>query len=130
TYRLQAYVLGVEESLRAQKLEIDLDSTEREAGLGASVWINAASGLVVAGRAEYFDHTATIEAAGQSGVASNYDIKQSRYLADLSIGYDVLNRITDNHSFIIYASGAMTQIPLLPLEFEGGPGQVPGLSAN
>jgi len=122
SHQVSLYAMMVKEILRAQKLEIDVDSQEQIIGFGARFWLNPVSGLILSGFGQYHEFVSALQREGGDPV----DLKQSRISGAFLIGWDFLPRIKE-HSLSVSVGGAIIQIPLLPLAFSGSPTAVPRL---
>jgi hypothetical protein len=129
-HQVGAFFSYTNESLRAQKLEVDLLSEERIAGIGAYFASRPFGGILLSGSATYHEHIATVS---QDEFFSNQtlDIQQSRYTVDIGLGWNLFYGL-DLHQQELSISlvSVLMQLPHLPLEFNGSPGSLPSLSAE
>lgn len=108
---------GLSETMEVQKLELDLKSTTQQAGGGAGFWLNPAAGLILSGQADYHEHQDKKVTQPTLFPDTKLTINQSRYDADFSVGYNLLDLFGVRRVvFALAGSAAMTQLPMVPAE--------------
>lgn len=126
-YQLSLFAFHGQEKLRMQKLEVYFSSLERVTGGGGSLWINPVSGLVVSAAGWYHEHIGSVEQP--SFFAEKLKVKQSRYLLEFMVGWNLLHWTKfDNQLLTVSFSAASAQLPFLPLEYDASSGNVPEIS--
>ncbi len=120
---------GEQERLRTQKLDVDIDSSGTYYGGGAGLWLNPLAGLVLSGQGDYHEHQDHNATQPSVFPGMKIPVLQSRYTADIEIGYNVLD-FFDVHSQILTlsAAAAVTQLPFLPTVFDSTAGVVPSFT--
>jgi hypothetical protein len=129
-YQLSFFLFHGQEKLRLQKLEVLFSSLEQVTGIGASLWVNPVSGLLVSGSGWYHEHKGGGTQRSLFG-DQKIEIDQARYLVDLTVGWNLLHWTKlDNHILHLSFTSASAQMPFLPLEFDASLGQLPALTKN
>jgi hypothetical protein len=126
-YVMQSYLFYVDESLRAQKLDIDLKSQAHAVGAGVNWWAQPFSGFVLSGAAFYHEHRGEVDAASL-GAETAYKLDEPRFTGELGFGWDLLEGLDlPRHRLAATLLLAYVRVPRLPLVFDGSPGATPDL---
>jgi hypothetical protein len=117
----------VRETIRAQKLEIDLSSEKSNAGLGFDLFTRPVGGFMVTAIGEYHEHAAIVATKkGSSDFSQTATISAARFNLSLGLGFDLLTSLaTEHHLLALSLTSALTQVPLLPKEYSGADGASP-----
>ena len=96
----------------------ELNSTKATGGLGASLWLNPLSWIVVSGMVDYHEHQdGAVKQQGSASSGGNLALSTTRYTADLAVGLNILD-LWDVRGQVLTISvlGATMQVPSLPEE--------------
>lgn len=127
-YLVQLFGTYDQETIRSQKLEIDLNSKKGSAGIGGMVWVNPVAGLVLSGWGDFHQHSAKLRQEAVFG-ESQISFSKPRYTLEGALGWNLLSFFgVSNHVLELKAAGAFAEVPTLPLQFEGGPDVTPTFS--
>ncbi|MBM4251941.1 MAG: hypothetical protein FJ146_08210 [Deltaproteobacteria bacterium] len=123
--RLLTTVSGivVREDLKFQKLAMTVDSSVQQFGGGASFWVNPNRGLILSGALRYHEHqnSRDVRISANLGTESQR-IDQSRFVGDLSIGYNLLDFLGIERVILAFSgTGAVTQLPYVEKTFVASP---------
>ncbi len=109
------YGTTVQEDLGFQKLATNMDSSAQQFGVGANFWVNPNRGLIVSGSADYHEHQNSRDVISSSNLGTTSQrMDQSRFVGDLSIGYNLLDFFgVDQGLMVISGTAAVTQLPFI-----------------
>ena len=113
-HRAQIFAGGVDEQFKFNKLGLQLSSEAIEPVGGASLWLNPVAGFIVSGAVDYHEHRD--RNSKQTAVYGNQtlSIDPSRYSAEFSLGYNLLDLFgVERVIFTLAAGVAATQLPLV-----------------
>ncbi len=125
------YVFGTveHERLRAQKLDTDIDSSGTYYGGGAGLWLNPVAGLVLSGQGDYHEHNDRGSSQPSLFPGKTVPMVQSRYTADMEIGYNILDLFgIRTQTLTLSAAAAVVQLPFLPTVFDENAGVPPSFT--
>lgn len=124
---VHVFGLAGEETLRLQKLDVDLKSRKAVYGGGAGVWSQPLGGLAVGAFATYHEHQG--EARQEEALPGvQVPLASSRYTAEVTIGWDVLSALASRwHRLVVSFAAAGAQMPFLPLQFSSSSASAPKL---
>jgi hypothetical protein len=126
-YQLSFFLFHGQEKLRLQKLEVAFSSLEQVSGVGASLWVNPTSGLLVSGSGWYHEHKGSTTQRSLFG-DEKIEIDQARYLVDLMVGWNLLHWTSlDRQILHVSFMSAAAQMPFMPFEFDASAGELPVL---
>jgi len=129
--RSLVYVFGdsSRERMQLQKLELDLVSSTKPAGGGGGFWLNPTHGMILSGQADYHEHADKQVRQTDLFPDRKLTLNQSRYNADLNVGYNLLDFFgVQRVVFAVAASAAVLQLPLVDVESAVAPPTPPTLS--
>ncbi|MEN9836193.1 MAG: hypothetical protein RL011_2386 [Pseudomonadota bacterium] len=111
--------VAVREDLGFQKLALTMDSSVQQFGSGLSFWVNPNRGLIVDGTIEYHEHQNSRDVRTSANLGTTFQrIDQSRFIGDLSIGYNLLDFFGVERAVVaLSGSAAVTQLSFVEKSF-------------
>ena len=114
---------GLSEVMKFQKLATQIESKTQQTGGGMGIWLNPVGGLILSGLADYHEHQddaalLPANASNSQTIGSGFSVDQSRFGADFSVGYNLLNFFDVARVLLtVSASVAVTQLPVVQRDY-------------